>query len=126
MATAVSPDGPWTEKGLVVTSASGNTRQTNAIDPTVITTATGEQYMYYGSAWDGIYILKLDPSAGLAFSSGDKGTRIANRGYTGGKYNGNADNVKVERERDWENKIATTLVFAGLNNQGAAVWGEKR
>jgi arabinan endo-1,5-alpha-L-arabinosidase len=95
MATATSPDGPWTEKGLVVTSANDNTRQTNAIDPTVITTAAGDQYMYYGSAWDGIYILKLDPSTGLAFSPGDKGTRIANRGFTGGKYNGNIEGAEV-------------------------------
>jgi len=50
MATASSPDGPWTEKGLVVTSANDASIQTNAIDPTVITTTTGEQYMYYGSA----------------------------------------------------------------------------
>ena len=95
MATASSPDGPWTEKGLVVTSANDASIQTNAIDPTVITTTTGEQYMYYGSAWDGIYILKLDPSTGLAANSGDKGKRIANRGFTGGKYNGNIEGAEV-------------------------------
>jgi len=95
MATASSPDGPWTEKGIVVTSANDNTRQTNAIDPTVVTTTAGDQYMYYGSAWDGIYILKLDPSTGLASSPGDKGIRIANRGYTAGKYNGNIEGAEV-------------------------------
>jgi arabinan endo-1,5-alpha-L-arabinosidase len=95
MATASSPEGPWTEKGLVVTSANDNTRQTNAIDPTVITTAAGAQWMYYGSAWDGIYILKLDPVTGLASSPGDKGIRIANRGYTAGKYNGNIEGAEV-------------------------------
>jgi arabinan endo-1,5-alpha-L-arabinosidase len=95
MATSSSPDGPWTEKGIVVTSANDNTRQTNAIDPTVITTASGDQWMYYGSAWDGIYILKLDPSTGLASSPGDKGVRIANRGYTAGKYNGNIEGAEV-------------------------------
>ena len=95
MATATSPIGPWTEKGIVVTSANDNTRQSNAIDPTVITTASGEQYMYYGSAWDGIYILKLDASTGLAASPGDKGIRIANRGFTAGKYNGNIEGSEV-------------------------------
>jgi DNA-directed RNA polymerase specialized sigma24 family protein len=27
---------------------------------------------------------------------------------------------------NWENKIATMLVFTGLNNKGTAVWGKKR
>ncbi|HEU4901462.1 MAG TPA: arabinan endo-1,5-alpha-L-arabinosidase [Flavisolibacter sp.] len=95
LATATDPEGPWTEKGLVVTSLDDNTRQTNAIDPTVVTTPSGEQYLYYGSAWDGIYVLKLNPSTGLAQSAGDKGTRIANRGYTAGKYNGNIEGAEV-------------------------------
>jgi arabinan endo-1,5-alpha-L-arabinosidase len=95
MATSSSPEGPWTEKGIVVTSANDNTVQTNAIDPTVITTASGDQWMYYGSAWDGIYILKLNPATGLAASSGDKGTRIANRGFTNGKYNGNIEGSEI-------------------------------
>jgi arabinan endo-1,5-alpha-L-arabinosidase len=95
MATASSPAGPWTEKDLVVTSANDAAIQTNAIDPTVVVTPAGEQYMYYGSAWDGIYMLKLNASTGLAASSGDKGKRIANRGFTGGKYNGNIEGAEV-------------------------------
>ncbi len=95
LATATSPDGPWTEKGLVVVSKNDNITQTNAIDPTVITTTANEQYMYYGSAWDGIYILKLDPATGLAASNGDKGKRIANRGFTSGAYNGNIEGAEV-------------------------------
>jgi Beta-xylosidase len=95
LATSSYPDGPWTEKGIVVTSANDVSIQTNAIDPTVITTDSGDQYMYYGSAWDGIYIIKLNPSTGLPVNSGDKGTRIANRGFTGGKYNGNIEGAEV-------------------------------
>jgi len=95
LATATSPTGPWTEKGLVVTSANDASVQTNAIDPTVIVTESGEYYMYYGSAYDGIYVLKLDPTTGLAASSGDKGVRIANRGYTGGQYNGNIEGPEI-------------------------------
>jgi len=95
LATATSPEGPWTEKGVVVTSANDNTTQTNAIDPTVVTTAAGDQYMYYGSAWDGIYMLKLNAGTGLAASDGDKGTRIANRGFTAGAYNGNIEGAEV-------------------------------
>ena len=55
LATATNPLGPWTEKGLVVTSKDDNTVQTNAIDPSVIITSAGDHWMYYGSAWDGIY-----------------------------------------------------------------------
>jgi arabinan endo-1,5-alpha-L-arabinosidase len=39
---------------------------------------------------------------------------------------GSTENVRVDRERDWENKVGTTLVFTGLNDQGVAVWGKKR
>jgi arabinan endo-1,5-alpha-L-arabinosidase len=95
LATASSPEGPWTEKGLVVVSKNDNAVQTNAIDPTVVTTAAGEQFMYYGSAWDGIYILKLDPATGLAAANGDKGIRIANRGFTNGAYNGNIEGAEI-------------------------------
>ncbi len=95
LATATSPEGPWTEKGLVVFSRDENTVQTNAIDPTVVVTETGEQYFYYGSAWDGIYMLKLNAATGLAASNGDKGTRIANRGFTNGVYNGNIEGAEI-------------------------------
>jgi arabinan endo-1,5-alpha-L-arabinosidase len=95
LATATSPEGPWIEKDIVVVSLNDNNTQTNAIDPTVVTTTSGEQYMYYGSAWDGIYVLKLDASTGLAQASGDKGTRIANRGFTSGKYNGNIEGADI-------------------------------
>jgi arabinan endo-1,5-alpha-L-arabinosidase len=95
LATASSPEGPWTEKGLVVTSLSNSTIQTNAIDPTVVATPSGEHWMYYGSAWDGIYILNLDPTTGLAAVSGDKGKRIANRGYANSVYNGNIEGAEI-------------------------------
>ncbi|HRI19655.1 MAG TPA: arabinan endo-1,5-alpha-L-arabinosidase [Panacibacter sp.] len=95
LATAANPEGPWTEKDLTVTSLANSSVQTNAIDPTVLTTTTGDQYMYYGSAWDGIYMLKLDPATGLAATIGDKGKRIANRGFTGGVYNGNIEGAEV-------------------------------
>jgi arabinan endo-1,5-alpha-L-arabinosidase len=95
LATSSSPEGPWVEKGIVESSKSDNTVQTNSIDPTVVVTPAGEHWMYYGSAWDGIYILKLDPLTGLAATGGDKGKRIANRGFTGGKYNGNIEGAEI-------------------------------
>jgi arabinan endo-1,5-alpha-L-arabinosidase len=95
LATSNTPLGPWAEKGLAVTSRDNNTVQTNAIDPTVIVTASGEHWMYYGSAWDGIYLLKLNPSTGLAAIDGDKGKRIAQRGFTGSDINGNIEGPEI-------------------------------
>ncbi|WP_276366508.1 arabinan endo-1,5-alpha-L-arabinosidase [Chryseolinea sp. H1M3-3] len=95
MATSTSPSGPWTEKGLVVTSLDNGTVQTNAIDPSVIVTPSGEHWMYYGSAWDGIYLLKLNPATGLAANDADKGTRIAQRGFTGNVINGNIEGPEI-------------------------------
>lgn len=90
-----SPEGPWTERGLAVTSLDDNAIQTNAIDPTVIIDKQGQYWMYYGSAWDGIYILKLNPETGLAATPGDKGIRIAQRGFTGNDINGNIEGPEI-------------------------------
>lgn len=95
LATSANPEGPWVEKDLVVTSAADGTVQTNAIDPTVVVTPTGEHWFYYGSAYDGIYKLRLDPSTGLAMTTGDKGTRVAQRGFTNGIINGNIEAPEV-------------------------------
>lgn len=95
LAVSDDPRGPFTERGLVVTSKNDNTRQTNAIDPTVIVGDDGRHWMYYGSAWDGIYILELNPTTGLAVSSSDKGRRIAQRGFTGNNVNGNIEGPEI-------------------------------
>ena len=95
LATAPTPIGPWTEKGLVVSSTDDITTQTNAIDPTVVVTPVGEQWLYYGSAWDGIYILKLNPLTGLPEVGGSRGKRISQRGFTAGKPNGNIEGAEI-------------------------------
>ncbi|HKZ36741.1 MAG TPA: family 43 glycosylhydrolase, partial [Chryseolinea sp.] len=88
LATAPAPAGPWTEKGIVVTSLSNGDVHTNAIDPSIVIDKNGAHWMYYGSAWDGIYLMKLNPATGLALVSSDKGNRIAHRGFTGGMVKG--------------------------------------
>lgn len=96
LATAPTPVGPWTEKGLVVSSTDDNTTQTNAIDPTVlIDPKTGRHWMYYGSAWDGIYMLELNPTTGLPVQGGSRGRRISQRGFTAGKPNGNIEGAEI-------------------------------
>ena len=94
LATATNPEGPWTQQGLVVSSAA-NAQMTNAIDPTVVITPTGQHWMYYGSAYDGIYAVQLDPATGLTLTPGDIGKRIANRGFTNGAYNGNIEGAEI-------------------------------
>ncbi len=95
LATATSPEGPWIEKGIAVSSRNDNAIQTNAIDPTVVVTPAGEYWMYYGSAYDGIYVLKLDPLTGLAAAGSGVGKRVAQRGSTGNSINGNIEGAEI-------------------------------
>ncbi len=69
--------------------------QTNAIDPTVVVTPAGEHWMYYGSDYDGICVLKLDPATGLEASIGDRGVRVVQRGVTGNFINGNLEGAEI-------------------------------
>lgn len=94
LATSTSPEGPWIEKGIVVSSVTAG-EGTNAIDPTVAVTPSGAQYLIYGSAWDGLFELRLNPSTGLSVAEGDKGVRIVRRGKTGGAYNGNLEGPEI-------------------------------
>ncbi len=89
------PAGPFTERGVVVISVGDNNSHTNAIDPSVIIDKEGRYWMYYGSSWDGIYVIELDPETGLALVPGDKGVRIAHRGFTGNTINGNIEGPEV-------------------------------
>jgi arabinan endo-1,5-alpha-L-arabinosidase len=95
LATASSPEGPWTERDVVVWSSADNTVHTNAIDPSVIVDKDGRHWMYYGSAWDGIYVLELDPATGLAKTPLSRGKRIAQRGFTGNTVNGNIEAAEI-------------------------------
>ncbi len=102
LATATSPRGPFRERGLVVTSLANNTVQTNAIDPTVIVDQSGAHWMFYGSAWDGIYKLELNPTTGLAMRNEDKGVRVAQRGFTGNNVNGNIEGPEIIYNPDFD------------------------
>ena len=92
--TSASLEGPWEERGLAVTSSNSGPG-TNAIDPSVVVTPSGQHWMVYGSSWDGLYELQLNPATGLALASGDKGTRIVRRGSTNGMINGNLEGPEI-------------------------------
>jgi arabinan endo-1,5-alpha-L-arabinosidase len=92
--TSASLEGPWEERGLAVTSSNSGPG-TNAIDPSVVVTPSGQHWMVYGSSWDGLYELQLNPATGLALASGNKGTRIVRRGSTNGMINGNLEGPEI-------------------------------
>lgn len=55
-------DFAWTDHGIVVRTKRRDNY--NAIDPAVITTDNGELWMSFGSFWDGLKMLRLDPDTG--------------------------------------------------------------
>lgn len=95
LAVSDDPKGPFIERDVVVGSLPGNTNQPNAIDPTVIVDDAGKHWMYYGSSWDGIYRLEIDPETGLALRNDDIGMRVAHRGFTNGTMNGNIEGPEI-------------------------------
>ncbi|UII23437.1 arabinan endo-1,5-alpha-L-arabinosidase [Fulvivirga ligni] len=95
LGVANSPDGPFIERDTVVTSYGDNSQHTNAIDPTIVTTPDGDQWMAYGSSWDGIWMLELDPDTGLPKNPGSNGQKIAHRGFTNNTINGNIEGAEI-------------------------------
>lgn len=76
--TSPSPEGPWTDEGLVVKTSENEKDKLNAIDANPVLDAEGNSWMVYGSFFDGIYIAPLDPETGK-FKEEGYGTRIAAR-----------------------------------------------
>jgi arabinan endo-1,5-alpha-L-arabinosidase len=103
LAESNSPEGPWVQKGAVVTSARHGGH--NAIDPAVVVdNKTNEHWMAYGSCFGGIFMLKLDASTGLAQQPGDLGALIASR-----------DNVSADGCGKGENGIDGTCNIEGVD-----------
>ncbi|MFZ0662341.1 MAG: family 43 glycosylhydrolase [Acidobacteriaceae bacterium] len=90
LATSPSPSGPWTDKGWIIASWSNtstpisgfgfNSGTTyNAIDPAPFVDAAGNWWLSFGSWFDGIHMLQLDPSTGLRLASNPTTYNIAYR-----------------------------------------------
>lgn len=78
LAESTSPLGPWTIKGCVLQTNDDDLM--NAIDPSIVTNAaTGEQWMHYGSFFDGLYCVQLNPATGMLLHPGDKGHSTVRR-----------------------------------------------
>ena len=75
LAVSDKASGPFTPKQAVIKT--DDTLMVNGIDANIIEDhETGEQYMLYGSFWDGIYILQLDKDTGLAKERGGDGNGV--------------------------------------------------
>jgi arabinan endo-1,5-alpha-L-arabinosidase len=60
-----SPDYRWVDQGKVIESVPGQT-DWNAIDPNLVIEDAAHWYLAFGSFWDGIKMIALDPQTGLA------------------------------------------------------------
>lgn len=86
LATSISPQGPFENRGIVVSSWAQDGAPTgpNAIDPEIVTTPEGKTYMTYGSFFGGIFLKELKAD-GMPVNADRKsadyfGTCIANKG----------------------------------------------
>ncbi|GHV69377.1 beta-xylosidase [Spirochaetia bacterium] len=76
LAEAKNIEGPYTYKGMVVKSRSGDGGP-NTIDPALTSGADGKLYMAYGSFFGGIYIAELDRKTGFIKNNSEKPVKIA-------------------------------------------------
>lgn len=78
LATSSSPEGPWTNRGLVLPTYRSSPY--NGIDPAVtVDRDTGEHWLIYGSWSDGIHAVELNPETGFRKNEKDIGHIIARR-----------------------------------------------
>ena len=65
LAVAQDPMGPFENRGVVVDSWGTDDSLPNAIDPHVLHTPEGKDYLIYGSFFGGIYMKELSPDNGM-------------------------------------------------------------
>jgi len=70
-----NPSYQWTDQGPVIQSGIGSAY--NTIDPSVTFDAAGSPWMSFGSYWNGIYIVQLDPLTGLRIAANSPTYRVA-------------------------------------------------
>lgn len=67
--------GSWTDQGAVIQSTNGSAY--NCIDPCPLLDTNGTMWMTFGSYWNGIYIVQLDPTTGKRITPTSTVTRVA-------------------------------------------------
>ncbi|MEJ5238361.1 MAG: family 43 glycosylhydrolase, partial [Limisphaera sp.] len=66
---------PWTDQGPVIQSRVGDPY--NCIDPSVFRDWDGRLWLVFGSYWQGIYIVELDPQTGMRLQPSAPPVRLA-------------------------------------------------
>lgn len=78
LAVSSHPEGPWEHKGLIIPTHEGSSY--NGIDPAVIIDhKNGKHWLFFGSWWDGIHVVELNPENGFRKDEDDYGTIVASR-----------------------------------------------
>jgi len=65
----------WVDQGLVIESNPGSAY--NCIDPSILVETNGNVWMTFGSYWNGIYLVQLNPTNGLRIASDSPTTQLA-------------------------------------------------
>lgn len=73
-----SSSSKWTDVGEIWRSTTSN--DYNAIDPEILVDGTGKAWMSFGSFWQGLRMIAIDPSTGKQLSSNKTLSTIASRG----------------------------------------------
>ena len=60
--SSTAAPGSWSDQGMVIDSHDGSAW--NAIDPGLVLDASGAPWLTFGSFWDGINLIRIDPSTG--------------------------------------------------------------
>lgn len=76
--------GPWIDQGPVIESTTGSLY--NCIDPCPLIDTNGTMWMSFGSYWNGIYLIQLDPTTGKRISPSSTVTHLAFNGSIEGSF----------------------------------------
>lgn len=72
------PNYLWTDQGVVIQSVVGSAY--NTIDPSIAFDANGQPWMAFGSYWNGIYLVQLDPITGKRIAPNSPLYQLADNG----------------------------------------------
>ncbi|CAN7421027.1 family 43 glycosylhydrolase [Pseudoduganella sp. LjRoot289] len=79
LATATTPNSTtWADQGIVISSTPS--QPYNAIDPSVLKDQSGNWWMSFGSWWNGLYMMQLDPATGKQSTTNTALYQLAKRG----------------------------------------------